>query len=547
MKFRSLFSSVLASLVVLSSARAEITLFPLFSDHAVLQSGKPVPVWGMASPGEEVSISIAGQTKSTKAGADGKWMVKLDALEASPKSATLTAKGTNTITVNDVLIGEVWLGSGQSNMAMAVSRANDYEKEQAAAKLPQIRMFTTDRTVTGPAADGKKNVWIVCSPETVGAFSATAYFFGRELHSALKVPVGLINSSVGGTPIDSWIAADVQHASAELKPMFAALVKERAGLDPASQQAAYEKQLAAWPEAVKKARAEGTPVPRKPQDPTALREKKGNLGGLFDGKIAPLVPCALRGVIWYQGEANSQPIKANYYQYHLPLLVTDWRARWGEELPFAWVQLPNFSSNRGEGWCLVREAMFKTLKLPKTGMAITLDIGMEKDIHPKNKQDVGKRLAAWALGDVYGKKVETSGPLLASHEIKEGSIVLSFTHADGLTAKGGELKDFVVAGEDKQWHPAKARIEDGKVIVSSDAVAKPVAARYAWKDYVEATLFNGAGLPASQCRTDDWPVVIEDRQEVIRKAREAKAKKGKAKARAAESSEAKQPDAKVGK
>jgi sialate O-acetylesterase len=534
MKSHGFLSSVFASLALISSAQSEITLFPLFSDHAVLQSGKPVPVWGAGSPGEEVSITIAGQTKSTKAGDDAKWMLKLDALEASPAPTTLVAKGSNTITVNDVLIGEVWLGSGQSNMAMTVNRANDYEKEQAAAKLPQIRMFTTDRTVENPSAETKKNVWVVCSPDTVGSFSATAYFFGREIHRELKLPVGLINSSVGGTPIDSWIAADKQKSSPELAPMFAALQKDAAAADPAALQAAYEKQLAAWPEAVKKARAEGKKAPRKPQDPAALREKKSNLGNLFDGKIAPLVPYALRGVLWYQGEANSTPVKASYYQYHLPLLVTDWRARWGEELPFAWVQLPNFSSPRGEGWCLVREGMLKTLKLPKTGMAITLDIGMEKDIHPKNKQDVGRRLAAWALGTVYGKDVETSGPLLAKYEVKDGSIVLSFTHASGLTAMGGELKEFVIAGEDKQWHPAKAHLEDGKVIVSSDAVPQPVAARYAWKDYPEATLFNSAGLPATQFRTDDWPIVVPDRHEDIRKAREAKAAKnakGKAKSK----------------
>jgi sialate O-acetylesterase len=534
MKLRFLFKflTAAATLTGALSAQAEVKLAALFSDHLVLQSGKPVPVWGWASPGEEVTVTVAGQSKSAKAGDDGKWMVKLDALKESSEPTTLTARGSNTVKAKDVLIGEVWLGSGQSNMALTVNRAKDFEKEKAASDLPEIRMFVVGGLATPEAAQDCTGTWKVCSPETVGGFSATAFFFGREIHRELKVPVGLINSSVGGTPIDSWVAAETQHASPELKPMFEALKKEPSAEAPEAAKAAYEKQLAAWPEAVKKAKAAGQPLPRKPRDPAALQLKKGNAGELFNGKIAPLIPFGLRGVLWYQGEANSTPIKAAYYQYQLPLLVSDWRARWGEELPFAWVQLPNFTS-RGDGWCLVREAMLKTLKLPKTGMAVTLDIGDPKNIHPTNKQEVGRRLAQWALGTVYDKKVETSGPLPAKHEVKDGVVVVSFTHAKELTAKGGELKDFVIAGEDKQWQPAKARIEDGKVVVSSDAVPKPVAIRYAWKDNPEATLFNGAGLPATQFRTDDWPVVFPDLNELRKKALEDRAARAKAKAKGA--------------
>lgn len=523
--------SLSALLLFQLTASAKVTLCGLFSDHLVLQSGKPVPVWGWADPGEEVSVSLKGQTQSAKAGADGKWLVKLAPLKSTAEPTTLTVKGTNTLTVHDVLIGEVWLGSGQSNMAMTVNRAKDFEQEKAAATFPQIRMFTVAGTFANEAAKDCTGAWVVCSPETVAAFSATAYFFGREIHQTLKVPVGLINSSVGGTPIDAWISSEAQRASAELKPLFAALKSEDTATDTAAQKAAYEQQLAAWPAAVKKARAEGKPVPRKPQDPAALRAKKNNIGGLFNGKIAALIPFALRGVLWYQGEANSNFPKAPFYQHHLPLLVTDWRTRWAEELPFAWVQLPNFTKP-DDGWSLVREAMLKTLKLPQTGMAITLDIGDPKDIHPKNKQDVGRRLAAWALGTVYGKDGETSGPLPAKHQVKDSTIVLSFTHAKGLTARGGELKEFVIAGEDKVWQPAKARIEDGKVIVSSDAVPQPVAVRYAWKDNPEATLYNAAGLPASPFRTDDWPVKLIDPTETRRQAVEARAAaKAKAKSK----------------
>lgn len=545
MKPRLLHSALAAALALSASlpVSAEVKLAGLFSDHMVLQSGKAVPVWGSAAPDEEVTVTIAGQTKAEKAGADGKWTVKLEALKPSSTPTTLTVKGSNTLTVQDVLIGEVWLGSGQSNMAMNVARAQDFEKEKAASTLPQIRMFTVGGTFAEEAQDATLGAWVLCSPETVGTFSATAFFFGREIHQQLKVPVGLINSSVGGTPIDAWISPEAQRASEELKPLFVELEKGVGSPGGDALKAAYEKQLAAWTEAVKKARAEGKPLPRRPRDPVAQQARKNNVGGLFNGKIASLIPYGLRGILWYQGEANSTPLKASFYQHHLPLLVQDWRARWGEELPFAWVQLPNFS-DRGEGWCLVREAMLKTLKLPKTGMAITLDIGEAQNIHPKNKQEVGKRLAAWALGTVYEGKGETSGPLPAGHEIKDGHVVLSFTHGEGLTAKGGELKEFIIAGEDKQWHPAQAKIENNKVIVSSSAVPKPIAVRYAWKDNPEATLFNGAGLPATPFRTDDWPIVPVDVQAERQKLQTERA----AKARAAKAEQAaKAKAAKAGK
>jgi sialate O-acetylesterase len=338
----------------------------------------------------------------------------------------------------------------------------------------------------------------------VGAFSAAAFFFGREIHRELKVPVGIINSSVGGTPIESWISPEAQHAAPELKAYFESQKETDAGFNIEALKARYEKDLAAWPEKVKQAKAEGKPAPRKPQDPVAQRERKGNVGGLFNGKIAPLIPFAIRGALWYQGEANSNGTKSLFYQYQLPLLVNDWRKRWGYEFPFAWVQLPNFTK-ADDGWCVVRDAELKSLKLPKTGMAITVDIGDPKNIHPTNKQAVGQRLAMWAMGTVYGGKNETSGPLPAGHEVKGSEVVLKFSHvANGLQAKGGELKGFRVAGEDQQWKDATARIERSSVIVSSTEVPHPVAARYAWQDNPACNLYNSAGLPASPFRTDDW-------------------------------------------
>lgn len=482
----------------------------IFSDQMVLQRDKVVPIWGCADPGEEITVEFGGQTRTTKADADGKWLVKLDPMPASADARAIKIRGGTDgrrATIEGVLVGEVWLGSGQSNMAMNVGRARDFDAEKAAADLPQIRMF---KEASGAAKTPQMyggGMWSVCTAETVGNFSATLYFFGREIHRALNVPVGLINSSVGGTPIEQWVAAEAQEGVGELKAAMAVQAKAEAEFDEAKATAAYQRALVAWKARVKKAKSANEAIPRKPRDPVEQRRRRGGRGGLFNGKIAPLIPYAMRGALWYQGEANSHPGKGELYQYQLPLLVNDWRKRWGEDFPFAWVQLPNFE-REGDGWMLVREAMLKTLRLPHTGMAITIDIGDPKDIHPKNKQEVGRRLALWALGTVYGKKLPSvSGPLPAGHEVRGSEVAVSFTHADGgLHAEGGEPKGFTIAGEDRQWKPAVARIDGDKVLVSSADVAKPVAVRYAWGANPECNLFNGAGLPASPFRTDGWPV-----------------------------------------
>ncbi len=491
--------SFLIALVLAVSlpAQAAVTLPAVFSDHMVLLSGKPVPVWGTAAANEEVTVSMGEQKKTTKADADGKWIVKLDALTVSAAPQTLTV---NDKTIQDVLVGEVWLGSGQSNMAMMVQSAKDLEGTQKAASLPLVRMFVESSGAAATPQTQGRGMWVVCSPDTVGRFSATLFFFGRTLHEALKVPVGLINSSVGGTPIESWIDRDAQEATPELKPFLAGLAAAEAKFDPVKAKALYEKRRAAWPEAKKKAKAAGKAPPRQPKDPAINRERKGGLGGLFNGKIAPLIPYAIRGAIWYQGEANSADAKAPYYQTQLTLLAQDWRARWGDEFAFGWVQLPNFT-RPGEGWPLMREQMMNALhSIPNSGMATTLDIGEARDIHPKNKQDVGWRLAQWALGSVYNKKVEAiCGPLIDRVTIKGTEMVLTFKHAKGLNVKG-ELTGFEVAGADEKWQAADAKIEGETVIVSSTSVPEPKKVRYAWKDNPTATLFNGAGMPASTFR-----------------------------------------------
>ncbi len=502
MKTPSRLLIVLALAVCALSARADISLPAIFSEHMVLQRDAVVPVWGTADAGTVITVEFAGQKKSATAAPDGRWRVDLDPLTASaaPRDLIVSSHRASKIEnrkFSDVLVGEVWLGSGQSNMAMTVNRAKDFEAEKSTAHFPLIRHFKEESPNAVAPQSASKGRWVLCSPESVGTFSAALYFFGRELHQTLGVPVGLINSSVGGTPIEAWIDADAQKSSKEIQAALAALPPTpptaTAALPPppaAPKAGAAEKQKNA---AKKTTKASKAAAPRS------------TTGGLFNGKISPLIPYAIRGALWYQGEANTTPSKAPLYEHQFALLIRDWRTRWGHEFPFAWVQLPNFIGT-GRDWPTVREAMLKTLALPQTGMAITIDVGEANDIHPKDKQTVGHRLAQWALGSVYAQKVAaTSGPLPAGHEIRGHEIILRFRHVEGgLVARGGPLTGFVVAGADRKWAPAQARLVDNTLVVSAPDVPAPLAARYAWENFPTCNLYNGAGLPASPFRTDVW-------------------------------------------
>lgn len=495
--------SILALFLSASCAGAAVRLPAVISDHMVLQSGKPVAIWGLADIGEEVRVTFGGQQKTAKAGSNGKWQVSLDPLKANEQSQKLMVSGSNSIEVNDVLVGEAWLASGQSNMAFKVERGKDAEQEIAGAKFPQIRMFTVTRGAQG--GGDCTGQWSVCSPESVPVFSAVAYFFGRELHQKLKVPVGLINASVGGTDIAAWTSMEVQEKVPELQPFLEEWRNKDATYDAAKDKAVYQKRLANWKINAEKAKAAGKPEPRRLSPPKQPRLSSNYPAYLFNGYIAPVIPYTITGAIWYQGEHNCADIpRGILYQKQMPLLVNDWRTRWGADFPFAWVQLPGYLKT-GPGRAYVRDAQLKALSLKNTGMAVTLDVGDANDNHPKNKQDVALRLAQWALGDVYQQKVQaTSGPLPAGHQIKGGEVVMSFSHTEGGLKAKGELKGFVIAGEDKVWKPAQARIEGETVVISSPDVPKPAAARYAWDVSPEASLYNGAGLPASPFRTDDW-------------------------------------------
>jgi len=460
---------------------SDLKLANVFSDHMVLQREKPVRVWGWDTPGTKVTVEFDGQTQDATADKTGRWEAKLDPMDANARSQTLTvreANGKAHVSVGDVLIGEVWLGSGQSNMEFMLKGARNADKDIPAANFPTIREFDEKSDAALTPQPDSKGVWMVCSPQTAGGFGAVMFYFAVDIQKALGgVPVGILRSAVGSTPIEAWIDADAMAKIPELKAAQDAAVKTRA--------------------------AETGPLNTSEQ-----RTGKAEGGGLFDAKIYPLIPYAMRGMIWYQGENNTNATDtAQRYATLLPLLVKDWRERWHDDFAAAWVQLPNFV-RPGDGWSLVREAELKSLSVPHTGMAITIDIGQSDLIHPKDKDDVGMRLAWWALGDVYGMKVPaTSGPLPDKHEVKGAAMEISFSHANGgLVAKGGDLTGFVIAGDDKVWHPAIAKIDGDKVMVSSPDVPKPVAVRYAWDSNPTCNLFNGVGLPASPFRTDDWPV-----------------------------------------
>lgn len=510
----STFAFVFAVSVTQVQAESNSLRLPsLFGDHMVLQRDKAVPVWGKAAPDSRIKVSIAEQTASGRADKNGVWKVQLAKLDAGgPHALKVESSDGDAITFKDVLVGEVWLCSGQSNMAWPVNRANAAEKEIASAKFPRIRLISVRRNATDVPQEDFTGSWSQCSPQTVAGFSAVGYFFGRRLHKDLDVPIGLINSSVGGTPAESWTSRPALKAQASLKPLLDRWEKAAADYDPEKAKARYEDQRAKWEVAAAKAKKAGKRPRRRPRLASPPKQSTHYPGMLFNGKIAPLIPFAMRGAVWYQGESNAS--RAFQYRTVFPTLIRDWRKRWGNDFPFIFVQLANFREVEKEPgdstWAELREAQSMTLrKLSNTGQAVITDIGEANDIHPRNKQDVGKRLALWALANTYGKQIEFSGPSLASIEVLTGKIEVRFNHSDGLTAKEGELKGFAIAGEDRKFVWADAKIVDGVVHLSHKDVANPIALRYAWANNPVANLYNAAGLPASPFRTDNWPGITE--------------------------------------
>ena len=492
------------------AARAEVRLPSHFSDHMVLQRGEQVPVWGWATPGEQVVVRLGGQTRRATTGRDGRWSVRLGPLRAGGP-LRLTVSGDNTITLRDVLVGEVWLCSGQSNMAWPVGRARrPFLAITSARALSKIRLLTVKRRPASRPQGDPEGRWQVCGPRTVKAFSALAFFFGRKLHRRIKVPVGLINSSYSATPIEAWISRGALEREPAARPLLDHWGRRIASYNPRREERLYRERLAAWRARVAKL-APGTRRPRRPSRWADPRRDPRRPSSLYNAMVAPLVPFAVRGVIWYQGESNVP--RAYQYRSLFPRLIADWRRAWSRELPFYLVQLPNLLDRTdrptGSAWAELREAQLLTHnKVPGTGMAVTIDIGKGNNIHPKNKREVARRLLLWALVRHYGGKLAPSGPVFRSMRTKANKTTLRFDHVHGgLAARsGGPLRGFAVAGADRVFSWARAEIAHGKeVIVWSPKVPRPIAVRYGWADNPVCNLVNKAGLPASPFRTDDWP------------------------------------------
>lgn len=659
---RSIFLILLSFLFTLTSCTisnkpaADINLPILFSDNMVIQRNKIIPVWGTAEPGGEVIVEIAGNQKSTEVTKDGKWKLDFPPISVGGPY-DLTIIGIDTISYKNVMVGEVWICSGQSNMEMTLTYCNNYEEEVAMADYPNIRLFQVKRTTSNQPQDTVNgDGWDECSPETIPNFSAVAYFFGRKLFDELNVPIGLIHTSWGGTPAEAWTSAEAlkmmhdfrdeveliestlpeqilsqEKYKAEIKirdektnlgdagfdsgkpiwndpelelsgwktmnlptrwenagyPNLDGIMWFRKEIDLPSSMAGTELILnlgpvndidITWFNGIKIGGLSGANILREYKVPKSLVKPGKNVivvsiqdigysGGmwgnkdqmfiessnginlsiagewlykigfdtkvlgpkphspndpnrptvLFNSMLHPLIPYAIRGAIWYQGESNAG--RAYQYQTLFPTMIEDWRSQWNQgDFPFLFVQLANFmelqTEPKDDDWAELREAQLMTLTLPNTGMAVTIDIGNASDIHPKNKQDVGKRLALNALNLVYDKEIEYSGPIYKRNEIEGNKIRLTFDHVgSGLTAPNNEaLKGFSIAGSDKNFYWAKAEIEGNSIVVWNDKIENPVSVRYAWASNPICNLYNKEGLPASPFRTDSWTGITEEKK-----------------------------------
>jgi len=474
----------------------------LFSNNMVLQQGVTVPVWGSANEGEKVTVEFDGQKVSTTAKA-GKWMLQLKPLKGGNKTKVMTISGENTIKIENVLVGEVWVCSGQSNMEMSMSNAwpkqiDNAKEEMANANYPEIRQYLIHRKASETLVEDANAKWVVCDTGSIKDFTAVGYFFARDLHKTLKVPVGIIFSAWGGTAAEYWTpSADVesvpelkyliekyQNAIKDFPNVLAKFKEKKAWLD------------GKWLKDSANAVANNKTIPNKPRAPY---RPQGSVGALYNAMINPLIPYAIKGFTWYQGEANRT--KAKEYRYLFPLMINVWRRNWNQStLPFLFVQLAPYMDMNPE----IREAQLLTVnKLESVGMAVITDCGDSALIHPTAKQPVGKRLSIAARSIAYKEKIDAMGPIYQSFETKNNTIELSFKYASkGLVAKGGKLIGFEIAGEDKQFLPAEAEIKGKKVIVSHPNIPNPKSVRYGWAKIPVVNLFNGEDLPASPFRTD---------------------------------------------
>lgn len=463
---------------------SQLSLPAMFSDNMVLQQKTNIPIWGKTTPGNTVKVITSWNKKSysATANAGGDWVMSIETPSAGGPYE-IQISDNKVLTLNNVMIGEVWICSGQSNMEMPLAgwgKITNFEKEIAEANYPNIRLLQVEKATSNYPLENVSVAgggWQECSPATISEFSATAYFFGRKLQENLNIPIGLIHTSWGGTIAEAWTSLE----SLKLMPDFSDKAEEFAQL----------------------------PINSTDSATLEILKNPNKTSSLYNAMIAPIVPYKIKGAIWYQGESNAG--RAYQYRTLFPLMINDWRTKWEENFPFYFVQLANFMQTKEEPdesqWAELREAQFNTLNLENTGMAVIIDIGDADDIHPKNKQDVGKRLALLALSDTYGENIISTGPLYDSYLITDREIEISFKNGSSKlkTSNGEPLKGFSIAGPDRKFYWADAVIKGDKVVVSSPEVPFPIAVRYAWADNPVCNLINEAELPASPFRTDDWP------------------------------------------
>ena len=550
-------SALTAALAILP-LHAEVKLPAIFGDHMVLQQGRTLPVWGTAAPGEKVTVTIGAEHASVTAGADGAWRVDLQPLPVQSTATTLTVAGTNQLTLTDVLAGDVWLASGQSNMERSMgafmNRPNvvDINQVIANASNSQIRIFLVVRKASYEPQSDVTGSWKVCSPDVVKNSSAVAYFFGQILQQKLRRPIGLIDSSWGGMPIRTFMSAESVEAIPGIKETIAksvaassawlalssdaraaALADYKARQDTwyKDVQAPYRAALTQWQTETATAKAAQQPAPPRPASPATPAPVppdgvNGEPGTIFNGMIHPLIPFAMKGALWYQGETDATNT-ADLYGTELTALIRDWRTKWNEgDFPFLVVGLANFRARVpvpvDDAWTRVREGQLQaSQQLPNVALAEAIDVGQAGDIHPVDKLDVARRLAAAAEHVAYGGKDAWAGPTYAGETIEGSSIRIKFDHTDGgLVIRASpwpadnppeptdHLVGLAVAGADRKWAWADATIDGTSVVVSSKQVPAPAAVRFAWANNPALNLYNKAGFPAVPFRTDDWPLDV---------------------------------------
>lgn len=522
MHLKRFITQITASLTLSAAIHAELKLPAIIGNHMVLQQNQADPIWGWDTPGTQITVKFAGQSHSATAGGDGRWTVKLTPLPANSTPQTLTITGSSTLELKDILIGEVWMCSGQSNMEFPMLPANvrfggdwNGDLEVASADLPNLRLIRAPRVGTQELKNDFKGNWQASTPKTAGAFSAVGFLYGRYLHQILKVPVGLIDNSWGGSSAEAWIRRTTLDADPRFKTLSETTAKKEAEAMSDQAMPNHELAMAAWKQASQLATAENKPQPREPESPRKWLGGQNRAGNIFAGVVHPTIGYGIKGVIWYQGESNSG--RAWEYRELFPFLIEQWRKEWGQgDFPFYWVQLADYTPEGAtpaeSSWAELREAQTMTMRLPNTGQAVIIDLGEGKDIHPKNKHDAAARLVRWPLVKDYGMQLPYRSPEFKKLTIAGDKALVTIDCFGGKlrTFDVNEARGFAICGADKIWHPAKGTITaNDQLEVSNPVVNAPIAVRYAWAHNPVCNLFSDQGLPVTPFRTDDFEMVTK--------------------------------------